>query len=365
MTGKKINYEYLNLYQEIPLLLALSVERLFRTKPRETGHATLIVNTCLIGEFAASLPAVRDYILRQGGHEVDLLVSPPLKSLAERVRGVRKVYVARSLYGRRNEDDSGSAQQFPAYDTIFVMRISTDAFRHIRGISARVVRTGLREYSRYALHLWWSLILRRLPMQWRELNFNMLGGEMRDIPFDDLFQCTESDLASVASLEELKTSEKKIIIHTGAGWVMKHWERDKWVALLGRIQALGGVRFIFVGGDDDAEEAAAIASHLGFPTYSLVGKISLLQLLLVLRQSDYFIGTDSGPRNMAHLADTRSVTILGPGPHFYMPWDSRDIAIDKTRGRGVIQMFLSAEHGFTHEITVEEVYDAFIQLWNL
>jgi ADP-heptose:LPS heptosyltransferase len=293
------------------------------------------------------------------------MVSPPLKSLAERIRGVGVVYVARSLYGRRNEETERAEQEFVAYDEIFVMRISTSAFRLIRSMSSGVIRTGLREYSVYALRLWVSLFRRKAPKQWKELSFEMLGGTIRTIPFDDLLQCTESDYADIARLEMLQTVEKKVIIHTGTAWVMKKWDNEKWAALLSRLQNLGSMRFIFVGrGDEDADDYAAIALRVGFPIYSLIGN-DLLQLLLVLRRSDYFIGTDSGPRNLAHLADTRSLTILGPGPHFFMPWNKQDVVIDKSRGRGLYQMFVAKKSGFIHHISVEEVYEAFkSHLWN-
>lgn len=365
MKTRKVNLDYLNLYQEIPLFCALIVSNFFRKKVPQKTSSVLIVNTCLIGEFMASVPAIRDYIERNKNVVVDLMVSPPLKPLAEKIRGVKNVYIARSLYGRHNEKIERAKQTFAVYDKIFVMRISSDAFRLIRRISFGTIRTGLREYSGYAIHLWGSILNRKVPKQWIELNFEMLGGTLRNLPFDELFQFLESDYADVARLEALQTTQKKIIIHTGAGWVMKKWSNDKWVELLEKVRQLGDARFIFVGGAEDADDYATIASKLGFPVYSLIDTINLLQLLLVLRQSDYFIGTDSGPRNMAHLADTRSVAILGPGPHFYMPWSRKDIVIDMSRGRGLYQMFFSKKNGFIHQITAHDVYEAFKnRIWN-
>src|SRR3989344_3615524 len=365
MKKRKVNLDYLNLYQEIPLFCALIVSSFFRKKARQRTGNVLIVNTCLIGEFAASIPAIRDYIERNENTIVDLMVSPPLKVLAERIRGVRSVYVAKSLYARRNEKTEGVEQDFAVYDKIFVMRISKDAFRMIRRMPSVEVRTGLREYSGYAIHLWWSLASRSLPKQWVELNFDMLGGKLKNMPFDEIFQFTQSDYDSVARLEAFQTTQKKVIIHTGASWGMKKWDNNKWATLLDKVQRLGDIRFIFVGGAEDENDYATITSKIEFPVYSLIGKINLLELLLVLRQSDYFIGVDSGPRNMAHLANTRSVTILGPGPHFFMPWDKGDIAIDKSCGRGLYQMFFTSENGFIRQITADEVYDAFRNhIWN-
>lgn len=363
MKGRKVNLDYLNLYQEIPLFCALAIGNFFRIKTLRTTGRVLIVNTCLIGEFAASLPAIRDYIQRNENVVVDLMVSPPLKPLAERVRGVGNVYVVRSLYGRPNERVGNARHEFAAYDEVLVMRISKDAFRMIRTIPTARIRTDLREYIGYALHLWGRMISRKPPKQWRELNFEMLNGQARTIPFDDIFALTESDYAFVADLEAFRTTRKKIIIHTGAGWVMKKWSNDKWVTLLHRIHDLGDVRFIFVGEGGDTRDYEAIAGKLGFQTYSLISKINLLQLLFALRRGDYFIGTDSGPRNLAHLAGVRSVCIFGPGPHFYMPPDPRDIVIDKSRGRGLYQMFFYKKHGFINDITADEVYEGFKKLW--
>ena len=364
MKKRKVNLDYLNLYQEIPLFCALIVSSFFRKKARHITGNVLIVNTCLIGEFAASVPAIRDYIERNENVAVDLMVSPPLKPLAERIRGVRGVYVARSLYGRRIEGTERAEQTFAVYDKIFVMRISGDAFRLVRRISFGAIRTGLLEYGGYAIHLWGSILNRKVPKQWVELNFKMLGGALRNLSFDEIFQFLESDYADVARLEALQTTGKKVIIHTGAGWVMKKWDTDKWIELLNRVRHLGDVRLIFVGGAEDADDYAVIAAKLKSPSYSLIGTIDLLQLLLVLRQSDYFIGTDSGPKNMAHLADTRSVAILGPGPHFYMPWSKKDAVIDKSHGRGLYQMFFAKKNGFIDQITADEVYEAFKKLWS-
>ena len=364
MRVRRVNTEYFNLYKEIPLFCALVLRSFFRSRPTEPTNRTLVVNTCLIGEFAASLPAVRDYIVRHPHTTVDLMVAPPLRPLAERVRGVGQVYTARSLYGRKSEGASEAAERLGPYDQIFVMRISPDVYRILSRVTAGRVRTGLREYSGYALHLWGSLLSRRLPKQWSTLNFEMLGGKEKHIPFEDIIDYSPEDDARVGALEPFHGAGKRIIIHTGASWLMKHWRADRWTALLERLHALGNISFIFVGGEGDRAEHEAIAAKLPFKVYSLIGSIDLLDLSLVLRKSDYFIGVDSGPRNLAHLVGLRSVCIFGPGPHFYMPSDPRDIVLDKTRGRGVLQMFFYSRHSLIDQISVDEVYDGFMKVWN-
>ncbi|MBI1805056.1 MAG: hypothetical protein HY033_08860 [Ignavibacteriae bacterium] len=79
-----------------------------------------------------------------------------------------------------------------------------------------------------------------------------------------------------------------------------------------------------------------------------------------MRTSDYFIGIDSGPRNLAHLADLRSVSLLGTAPKNFMPLNKEDIVIDKFTCRCKSFYYL---HRVSHaKISVEEVFDGFRRL---
>ena len=84
---------------------------------------------------------------------------------------------------------------------------------------------------------------------------------------------------------------------------------------------------------------------------------------MIIRKADYFIGVDSGPANIAHLADTRSVVLYGPGPHMFMSHHSDDIAIDKSGGRGLLNLYFSMPNSYISRITVDEVFDAFQNLY--
>ena len=162
----------------------------------------------------------------------------------------------------------------------------------------------------------------------------------------------------------MKDDTEKIIVHVGTKWSMKRWDRDRWILLLNRINKLGKFKFIFVGGDDDLKDYEYISSKLDFRAESLIKKVSLCDLLLVQKKAKYFIGIDSGPSNMAHIVGLRSLTIYGPGPHMYMSNDPEDIAFDKTKGRGLYQLFFKVNNSYINRIGVDEVHDAFLKLYN-
>jgi ADP-heptose:LPS heptosyltransferase len=357
---RKINFEYLSPLKEPLWFGALVLRHAIRRRPH-APEGNLIVNVCLVGEFAASVPAMHALIKTLEG-PVDLLVSPPLKELASRLRGVRRVFTARSSFARANEGGSDEALP-PAYASIHVLRMSADAYRMLQPTVARTVQTGVRHYAGYGLHLGWRMVRGRTPKSWREVNFQMVRLPEHYAPLEEMFDFSPAEYAAVRTRPELAQPHKKVVIHTGASWVRNRWPREHWAELLKLLHRHGAYQIVFVGASKDRADFDAIASSLSFPIYSLIGTVSIMELLLVLHACDYFIGVDSGPRNLAHLAGLRSVTLLGPAPHMYTPPDSRDRVLDKSGGRRVLERFVATKGtSLMERHTPREVFEEFLKL---
>ncbi|MDO8443536.1 MAG: glycosyltransferase family 9 protein [Candidatus Azambacteria bacterium] len=336
---KMFNFDYFNIWKEIGYFYL--VKAVFRKeKINVCEKRILIINPCIIGDFAASVPAIADFIQRNKDKKIDLIVSAPLKTLAEKIKGIEKVYTTQSV-------------SKISYEKIILLRATGEVYDFLKKVSACGVQTNGWTFIWYAFHLLMSLLLRRAPKQWRVVNFEMLGGAPRNISFDEMFKLGPEDYKSA----------NKVIIHTGASWPMMHWEKEKWVELLRKINTFGTFEFIFVGAAKDSEDYEYISSNLPFEIHSVISKIDLLELMLLLRSADYFIGIDSGPANLAHLAKLRSIVIFGPGPHMFVSDDTNDIIIDKSNGRGLYQRFFLKKKGFIQMISSEEVFQAFIKLY--
>jgi len=357
----KINFDYLNIFKEPVLFGAYIVRHALQRKAVAESDAILIVNTSLVGEFAASAPALSAVIQKNTGHPIDLLVSPPLVPFARHVCGVRTVYGAASVFARENERAPDSEKPHTAYAKIIILRMSPDAYRMLGAVQAAHVETGFLSFVAYGFHLGWNLLRGKTPRPFRDVVFAMVGETPRNIPFDDIFNFSAVAYERATALHALQTEQKKVLIHTGASWLMNHWRTDNWITLLEKLHGLDDFRFIFVGTrKDEEEEYAFIATHLPFPVYSLIRHLDLVGLTAVMHASDYFIGVDSGPRNLAHLVGLPSITLLGPGPHMYTPSDPRDIVLDHSRGRGLYQRFLRKDtNRYIDRVTPREVYEAF------
>ncbi len=354
-----INWDYLNIFKEPPLML-MAVARHAFTRWANRSDAELLVNTCLIGEFAASAPALAEYLAKQT-HPVDLLVSPPLKTLAERMHGVRHVYVARSVFARANEHAPDTAPVGP-YRTVRILRISHHAYQVLHAVETARLETSFMHLVRYGLQLAWGIVVGATPRSWREINFFMLGSVPKHLGVEHIFDFTPEDRGLVRALPALNEPGPAVFLHTSATWEGNRWPPERWVELIKRLHH-SGIRCIFVGAAREQADYEHIARQLNFPTHSLIGTLDLKQLVLALQTPGIFIGVDSGPRNVAHLADMRSITLLGPGPHMYTPEDARDIVLDHSGGRGLYQRFFNkTKNRFIDRISVDEVYEAYTKL---
>lgn len=361
MKNKKINFEYLNLVKEMAFFWFF----LFSLKSRtsKTSKTVLVVIPCLIGEFAASLPALRVFIKNNNDKDIDIIVSPAVEDIAKKIIGIRNVFIASSVYGRNGENNKSTCQKLDDYEEVIVLRMSADAYNMLNRFGACIYKCNTLLFTKYVLHLGKNIILRSTPKQWRDFCFELFGIQPSHIIFEDIFQFTSKDYEQVKMISALANTKKKIIIHTGSNWPMKKWSNEKWISLIRKINSIDNFNYIFIGSNDDYADYDYIQSQLSdIKLQTIIGSTTLLESMLIMRKCDYFIGIDSGPANIAHLSDLRSVTILGPGPHMYLPSNTKDIIIDKSRGRGLYQMFFYKKNNFIGKINADEVFEAFQRL---
>lgn len=362
MLRDHINLDEFRIAGEIPLLIKLRLKQLFKTETA-TGRRVLIIDTCIIGDFIATLPALWTFIQRTRA-EVDLIVSPPVKPIAESIKGVRKVFTAKSIYNRSIEKQNERMTLPHEYDRVLVLRISPDAYQLLNHVSYSELTTYDIPFLKYFAHLVWNIFRKKEVTQWRDVNFEMAGIEKpgRDLEFDDIFSVSEAEYGRVKELSEMQGTRKRVVIHTGSGWRVKLWDNEKWIEAIRYISRLGEFDFIFVGGGEhEARSFEYIQQRLDFKLRSLINKVDLKTTLLVMRLSDYFIGIDSGPRNMAHLADLRSITLLGPAPKNFMPVNNLDVVIDKFTCR-CKSLFYFHKVSAIHNISADDVVNGFKRL---
>jgi ADP-heptose:LPS heptosyltransferase len=354
---QRVNSEYLFLFLEIPIFWLMRWRwKIFGRRPHASPSTVLIADaTSFVGEFVASVPAIAAFVRSRPQTRVDLLVAPDMLPLARKIRGIGYVF--------SQGDGTPFSYRIPEgseYREAVVLRANMETYRTLWHVSVGKLTTNAWNLFRYGFHLVQCLWYRETPVPWRDMNFALLSVPYRGADFDEIFAFLPEERQAVRSMSEMQSGDwKKIAVHTGTTWGMKRWEVGKWAELLNRISEETPAVFLFVGTESDLRDYDRIFPRLSAPSRSLIGKLDLAELALALRECDVFVGVDSGPGNLAQLCGIPSVHILGPGPHMYRPTGSGHAVVDKTKGRGLWEMFFRRENGYVNKITVEDVLAAF------
>ena len=368
MKSNTLNLHDLAVLKEISPMLRLRLGFSGRASLKSRAGrnlSTLVVMPCAVGDSLSYLPALRAFVDRNLA-PVDVVVSPEFRSLAERVKGVRRVYIASSSYNRMSEQLNRLNQPLSSdYDQIVILRLSQQAFDLIKHIRGKRVVSSDATLLRYVLHVAKSSLLNRSVVQSREVMFEVFG--LEDVAMSnnvyELFDDTDEGPYSYVSLPVINCEVKKVLVHTGSGWNVKRWSDENWVELLGRVNEQGDYRFFFVGkGEEERSSFERIQQRLDFYVHSLIDSVNLWELFQIMKMSDFFIGIDSGPRNLAHYANLRSITLLNPAAvKNFTPLDNRDIVVEKPN-RIRTNIVNVSKGASLNRISVDEVYEAFGRL---
>jgi ADP-heptose:LPS heptosyltransferase len=223
------------------------------------------------------------------------------------------------------------------------------------------VKVSLGDYLRYVPYVSARLRQKTGLKQIEDVVFDVIErARTRPVHFDDVFQFERHDLERAARLPFLRDATRvRVVIHTGSGWEAKLWSTSRWSDLLRRLDRLGRFQFLFVGGSEREErDCAEIRRQLPFAVDSIVRQADLAQVALVMRQSDFFIGVDSGPRHLAHLLHLPSICLLGPGPRMFSPADRGAVYVDASLCR-CTTLFCHSRQLCMDRIGVAEVLSAF------
>jgi ADP-heptose:LPS heptosyltransferase len=339
--------KYASVVCELPALL-----RIQTLKPRSvpSPQTVLIVNCCLIGDFVVSLPAITDFIREHSTAQIDLLISPSVVPIARRLRGVRRVYAARSVFGRNTESTGSDEGLASSYDLVVVLRLSEPARRLLAMTSYRAIRTYFIPLLKYAVHL--AIRPSAQVKQMSEYNFEAFGKDGRreqHLCADAVFDFT--DLPAVNA-----GPGRTVVVHTGSDSRVHLWPVDKWVTLLERLHQLKDVSFVFVGGtEEEARRFDEISRRVSFPLHSVIRQYDLLEVLMLMRMSSLFVGVDSGPRHLAHLVDLPSVNLLGPGPKSFHPLNRNATVVDETECKRCMTFYCPYAPSCVGKIEVQTV----------
>jgi ADP-heptose:LPS heptosyltransferase len=140
---------------------------------------------------------------------------------------------------------------------------------------------------------------------------------------------TESELATFMPKPGEQDEVRKIIRDTAGGEVtrlillnpnasdllpLRKWETEKYISLAKRLlERFPDAHVAMTGAPDEAASAARVAGEVGSPRcFSLAGKTTLRQLMVLYTLAELLVTNDSGPAHFAAMTSVSVITLFGP-----------------------------------------------------
>jgi ADP-heptose:LPS heptosyltransferase len=100
------------------------------------------------------------------------------------------------------------------------------------------------------------------------------------------------------------------VIHPGSNWQSKTWYSDRWARLADVLAERYGYQVVFVGTASEMLLVEAARREMRNRSATLVAGTTLAELAAVISKAAIFVGTDSGPRNIAGALGVPNVTVM-------------------------------------------------------
>lgn len=150
-----------------------------------------------------------------------------------------------------------------------------------------------------------------------------------DIPPLVLPDPTPAEIARVAGLLGevglgASGADKLAVLHVGAGNKFRDWGAGHMVELVELLSSIPGTWVALIGSDADKPAEARVMDGAPGRTFSLVGRLNLIEIRDLVRRAALFVGPDSGPMHIAASTPTPIVAYFGPTlPAHFAPWRPR------------------------------------------
>jgi ADP-heptose:LPS heptosyltransferase len=287
--------------------------------PRPEPRKILVLQLQQIGDSVLFTPALRALRAHFPAARIDLLVNRVSRQFHKKTRYADRLIDAPSWHA-----GAGGTRLWPMRSVVRRLRaerydlVIADITQQSFKYSLLAYLVGARESLGFDIRHRGFLHTLQVPFRpdanWVECNLDLiraLGATALDpreeICFDD------ADVGHVERLlaeEGIGSEAPLVVVHTGANWQSRTWYAERWAALADRLHERAGANVVFVGTKQEEPEVIEIRRRMHAPSVSLIGRTDVPQLAALLRRSDLFIGTDSGPRHMAGAVQARHVVLM-------------------------------------------------------
>lgn len=126
----------------------------------------------------------------------------------------------------------------------------------------------------------------------------------------------------------IRNDERIAVLHPGTSknFVLRRWPEENY-AKLADFLSTEGYRVVLTGIPAEAEVVTRVEQQMSQPAVNAVGKLSLGELLVLLRRASLVVSNDTGPIHLAAAQGAPAIGLYGPNiPTLYGPRSKYGIA---------------------------------------
>jgi heptosyltransferase-2 len=302
-------------------------------------NKVLIFQLLHLGDLVISIPLINYLSNGINKNSVDILVSEKNLDLANRIKNINKVYFIKGDWNDRVKHEYGYLSFSEIVQFIKMIYVL------YQNKYAKIYLLNNDEYSKLFVNLINWGTLRQLPNE--NLYFkNIKGKDTEQLHQSDYIfsiiddykipirQRQNYDIAiwngerdKIADLiSPYKIKQKIIVLHVDARVPAKSWADHNWEAVI-TFFTKQSCRIFIIGSKSDKHRRRL------FPigVTDIRGMLSIGELIVLLSESDLFIGTDSGPGHLTNISKTPSIILFSAAnsSQWWKPLNPNAIVITK------------------------------------
>jgi len=260
--------------------------------------------------------------------KIDWVVEKAYKELLSNNPNVNKVHTVNFKLAKQKKSlpiffkEIKKIRQFGKFDIVIDMQGLIKSAFVSRMISSEVTvgfhRSSSREsissifYShKFKMDYKENIICRNLSLVANSLNFTFKGNEIQNK--DPFLYPSKKYIPSSFS-----KSMKNIVLIPGASHPCKCYPAEGYIKVIKKIDA----NFIIIWGSDSEKLTAKKIKKL-YPSVNISKKLSLDELISLIKQSDLIIGSDTGPSHIAWGLNVPSVILFGCTPGYRNTYETK------------------------------------------
>ncbi|MCD4693958.1 glycosyltransferase family 9 protein [bacterium] len=122
-----------------------------------------------------------------------------------------------------------------------------------------------------------------------------------------------------------------VVVHVSGNKKSNKWLNERWAKVLDYMVEKYKVNIYFTGVKSDLEDIKQINSLMKNKAEIMAGKTNLKELMALIKNSDMYLGIDSGPMHIASTFNKKIIVLFGPtNLKFWKPYSKDLIMIKKS-----------------------------------